>query len=156
MKNGPVSRFADFAKKCKEKKLRSFSSYLSLSKVLMKYGYDSDSIDSILLFEAQTYEISDWNKCFEHCMAKIIIRLCFYGILQPDNLEAMRNEYIIALLYTAIHIVMDKTNKELSIRLQYGIVDEKSKGHVNFAIKEAKDLVCTMKDKQHKVPVSFA
>jgi hypothetical protein len=28
---------------------------------------------------------------------------------QPDSLEAMCNEYVIALLHTAIHIVMDVT-----------------------------------------------
>src|SRR5688572_27475845 len=35
---GPAVKLADFAKDCKEKKLRSFSSYLSLSEVLAEYG----------------------------------------------------------------------------------------------------------------------
>src|SRR6266540_307668 len=42
---GPASRLADFVKKCKEKKLRSFFSYCSLKEVLADYGYNyrSDS-----------------------------------------------------------------------------------------------------------------
>ncbi|PKK43378.1 hypothetical protein RhiirC2_722770, partial [Rhizophagus irregularis] len=46
----PATALVNFAKECKDKKLRSFSSYLSLSEVLAEYGYDSDGIDSILLF----------------------------------------------------------------------------------------------------------
>src|ERR1044071_3660704 len=54
MPGGPASNIAVFAKECKEKKLRSFSSYLSLSEVLAEYGYDYDGIDSIPLFSAPT------------------------------------------------------------------------------------------------------
>ncbi|PKK59342.1 hypothetical protein RhiirC2_857384, partial [Rhizophagus irregularis] len=41
MKGGPASRLADFAKECKEKKKRAFSSYKTkkdLKEVLAKYG----------------------------------------------------------------------------------------------------------------------
>ena len=47
MKGGPAVILADFAKECKEKKLRAFSSYHSLEKVLEKYGIRSNSITSI-------------------------------------------------------------------------------------------------------------
>src|SRR5205814_10574873 len=47
---GTAVVLADFAKESKDKKLRSFSSYLSLSEVLAEYGFDSDGIDSIPLF----------------------------------------------------------------------------------------------------------
>jgi hypothetical protein len=40
---GLAKKLADFTKNCKDKKLR-------LSKVLAKYSYNSDSIDSIPLF----------------------------------------------------------------------------------------------------------
>ncbi|GBC43841.1 hypothetical protein GLOIN_2v1522857 [Rhizophagus irregularis DAOM 181602=DAOM 197198] len=93
LERGPATRLADFAKKCKEKKLRSFSSYLSLSEVLVEYGYDSDGIDSIPLFSPPTYEIQDDNKIFKRCMEEVLGRLRTYGTLQPDSLEAMRNEY---------------------------------------------------------------
>ena len=47
---GTATNLADFAKECKDKKLKAFSSYLSLSEVLAEYGLDSDGIDSIPLF----------------------------------------------------------------------------------------------------------
>ena len=68
-------------------------------------------------------------------MEEILGRLRSYGTLQPDSLEAMRNEYVVALLYASIHIVMDITDKEFSMRPQYGIVGEESRGRVDFAIK---------------------
>ncbi|PKK57266.1 hypothetical protein RhiirC2_798356 [Rhizophagus irregularis] len=51
---------------------------------------------------------------------------------------------------------MDITDKELSMRPQYGIVGEESRGRVDYAIKEAEDLICITEDKQHKVPVGIA
>jgi len=70
-------------------------------------------------------------------MEEILGRLRSYGTLQLDSLEAMRNEYVVALLHASIHIVMNETNKELSMRPKYGIVDKESKGRVDYAIKEA-------------------
>ncbi|GES81609.1 hypothetical protein GLOIN_2v1695250 [Rhizophagus clarus] len=111
---------------------------------------------SIPLFSPPTYEIQDDNKVFKLCMEEVLGRLRSYGTLQPDSLEAMRNEYVVALLHAGIHIVMDETNKKLSMRPQYGIVGEGSKGRVNYAIKEKDDLIRITEDKQHKVPVGFA
>src|SRR5438270_9929472 len=135
MKGGPAVKLVEFAKECKEKKLKAFSSYLSLSEVLAEYGLDSDGIDSIPLFNPQTHEIQENNKIFKRCMEEILGRLRSYGTLQPDSLEAMRNEYVVALLHASIHIVMYVTNKELNTRPQYGIVGEESRGRVDYAIK---------------------
>ena len=68
-------------------------------------------------------------------MEEILGRLRSYGTLQPDSLEAMRNEYVVALLHASIHIVMNITNKELGMRPQYRIVGEESQGRVYYAIK---------------------
>jgi hypothetical protein len=51
MKGGPATRLAKFAKDCKDKKKRAFSSYRSLKEVLAKYGIKSSSITSIPQFE---------------------------------------------------------------------------------------------------------
>ncbi|PKC74075.1 hypothetical protein RhiirA1_529879 [Rhizophagus irregularis] len=45
---------------------------------------------------------------------------------------------------------MDETNKDLSMRPQYGIVGEESRGRVDYAIKEAEELINITEDKQHK------
>ena len=126
LKMGPAMKLAKEAKTLKEKPKCAFFSYLSLSEVLAEYGLDDDDIDSIPLFEPQIHEIQDDNEVFKRCMEEILGRLRSYGTLQPDSLEAMRNEYVIALLYASIHIVIDETNKELSMRSQYGIVGEES------------------------------
>ncbi|CAB4419692.1 unnamed protein product [Rhizophagus irregularis] len=50
LKVGPAVMLADFAKECKKKKKRAFSSYRSLEEVLEKYGIKSSSITSIPQF----------------------------------------------------------------------------------------------------------
>lgn len=152
----PATTLIDFVKECENKRLRSFSSYISLREVLMDYGFESDGIDSIPLFSPPTYEIQDNNKYFKRCMEEILGRLRSYGTLQVDSLEAMRNEYVVALLHAAIHIVIDETNKKLNMRPQYSIVGERSKGRTDFAIREADELLCITEDKQHKVAVGIA
>src|ERR1043166_5458054 len=47
---GPAKNLADFAKECKEKKLRAFSTYRSLKEVLKKYGIDGNGIGTTLSF----------------------------------------------------------------------------------------------------------
>ena len=97
-----------------------------MSEVLAEYGLDSNGIDSIPLFSSPTYEIQDSNKVFKCCLEEILSRLRSYRTLQPDSLEAMRNEYVVALLHTSIHIIMDITDKKLSMRSQYRIIGKES------------------------------
>src|SRR5256884_5097683 len=131
----PVIKLAKEAKVLKEKLKHSFSSYRSLKEVLTKYGIDSNGTDTIPIFSLQTHEIQDSNKHFEHCMVEILVRLKNYGSLVFDSLEAMRNEYVVAILHTAINITRDATGKEFSMRPEYEIVGDESSGRVDFAIK---------------------
>jgi len=87
-------------------------------------------------------------------MEEILGRLHFYGPLQVDSLESIRNEYIVALLHAAIHIVMDERIRNLACILN--IVGEGSKDRIDYAIKEADELICITEDKQHKVAIGFA
>src|ERR1043165_9908340 len=52
-----------------------------------------------------------------------------------DSLEAMRNEYVVAILHTAINITRDSTGEELSMRPEYEVIGDESTGRVDFAIK---------------------
>ena len=72
---------------------------------------------------------------YDHCIAEILVRIRSYGTLQADSLEAMRNEYVVAILHTALHIVMDKTKKERTMHPQYEVDGEESRGRVDYAIK---------------------
>jgi len=107
----PTKRLANFAKECKKKKLKAFSSYRSLKEVLIRYGLKSEGTNKILLFSLQTHEIQEFDKHFEHCIAEILVRLKNYGTLVMNSLEAMRNEYVVAILHTAINITRDSTGK---------------------------------------------
>ena len=62
---GPAMRLVKFAKECKDKKLRSFSSYKTkkeLGEVLRKYGIDSSEITKIPPFEPEPVEIDDEDR----------------------------------------------------------------------------------------------
>jgi hypothetical protein len=135
MKGGPANNLAEFAKECKDKKLKAFSSYKSLKEVLKRYSIDFNGTDTIPLFSLQIHEIQDSDKHFEHCMAEILVRLKNYGTLVVDSLEAMRNEYVVAILHTAINITRDSTGEELSMRPEYEVIGDESTGRVDFAIK---------------------
>ena len=47
---GPATRLVKFAKECKDKKLRAFSSYRSLKEVLAKYNIGGNGIGTIRQF----------------------------------------------------------------------------------------------------------
>src|SRR5581483_10118959 len=114
LKIGPAVILAKFAKDCKEKKLRAFSTYRSLKEVLAKYDIKSNGMDAILLFLLQPPKIQDSNKHLGHCVENILFRMKHYGSLVVDSLESMRNEYVSTILHTALHIAEDETSKEFS------------------------------------------
>ena len=94
--------------------MRSFSSYKTkkdLKEVLAKYGIDGNGMDNIPLFELQTHTIQDSDEHYKHCMKEIMVRLKNYGTLVVDSLEAMRNEYVVSILHTAINIARDATER---------------------------------------------
>ena len=89
-----------------------------------------------------------FTSCNSEIFANIIVvRLKNYGSLLVDSLEAMRNEYIVAILHSAINITRDVTGKELSMRPEYEVIGEENSGWVDYAIKEAKNLICITEDK---------
>ncbi|CAG8571247.1 11069_t:CDS:2 [Ambispora leptoticha] len=81
---------------------------------------------AIPLFTPPTCEIQENDKYFEECITEINKQLRDCGTLRPDSLEAMCNEYVASILYTALHIIRDDTKKELSMRPQHEIIREKS------------------------------
>ncbi len=135
LKGGPATRLANFAKECKEKKRRAFSTYHSLKEVLAKYGIDSNGTEAIPLFSLKPNEIQDDDKHFKHCMDDILFRMENYGTLHPDSLESMRNEYVSTILHTSVHIAGDSTTKKFIMRPEFEIIGEESSGRVDYAIK---------------------
>ncbi|GES86264.1 hypothetical protein GLOIN_2v1587390 [Rhizophagus clarus] len=154
---GPATLLAKEVQTLKEKPKRAFFSYLSSSEVLAKYSLASEGTEVIPLFTSQTYEIQEDNKHFMLCMADIKLQLKSYRTLVMTSLESMRNEYISTILYTALHIAEDFTNKNFSMKPEYEIIGKESCGQVDYAIKESDSLICITEDKvQQKLTEGFA
>ncbi len=113
LKIRPAMTLAKFAKECKDKKLRAFSSYRSLKEVLAKYDLISEGTEIIFFFTSQIHEIPDENKYLELCMADIKLRLKSYGTLVMTSLESIRNEYVSTILHTALHIIEELQKRNL-------------------------------------------
>ncbi|RIA79664.1 hypothetical protein C1645_882569 [Glomus cerebriforme] len=128
IKIGPAIKLADFAKECKEKKLRAFSTYCSLKEVLKI-----------------TYKLEDEDEELQQCIKEI-----------ADSNEAMRCEYISTILHASLYIVKRITEKELVLAPQLEVVGEGSTGQVDYAIKSLEELICIMEGKLHQVVMSFA
>ncbi|RGB41826.1 hypothetical protein C1646_662686 [Rhizophagus diaphanus] len=67
-----------------------------------------------------------------HCLAEILVRLKNYGTLQPDSFEVMYNEYVVAILHTAINIV---TENNFRMRPECKIIGNENSGRVDYAVK---------------------
>jgi len=147
----PSTRLADFAKECKEKKLRAFSTYRSLKEVLAEYDLASEGTEIIPLFTPRIHEIPDENKHLELCMADIKLRLKSYGTLVITSLESMRNEYVSTILHTALRIAEDITKKKFSMRPEYEIIGDESSGRVDYAIKVSLPWILTVPPKSYVV-----
>ncbi|RIA86005.1 hypothetical protein C1645_829930 [Glomus cerebriforme] len=153
LKARPALRLADFTKKCKDKKLKAFSSYKSLKEVLKKYDIDSNGMDTIPLFSLQTHEIKDFNKHFEHYVKNILFRIKHYGLLVLDNLKSMCNEYVSTILYTVLHIAGNDTG-EISQASEVPVTIEFNKKALNKESEEYK-LLCNGVKKILNVVVSL-
>ncbi|UZO29745.1 uncharacterized protein OCT59_023205 [Rhizophagus irregularis] len=143
MKLGPAKRLVKFAKECKEKKLRSFSSYKTkkeLSEVLRKYGIDSNEITKIPPFEPEPVEIDDEDEELEQCITEIKRRMGIIGSATGRN-EAVRCEYISPILYASIYIAKRITKKGITMDPQFEVVGEEASGRVDYAIKKVIDVV---------------
>ncbi|PKK61077.1 hypothetical protein RhiirC2_226651 [Rhizophagus irregularis] len=149
---GPATRLADFAKECKEKKKRAFSTYRSLKEVLAKYGIN---ITSIPQFEPVPHHIDEENPAFKFCIEDILRRIKNMGPVVDSN-EAMRCEYISTILHTAVSIL-----EGLVILPQMEVSGDDSSGRVDYAIKRIIDnlleeIICITEGKQNLPGIGVA
>jgi hypothetical protein len=85
MKGGPAKNLSKFAKDCKEKKLKAFSSYRSLKEVLKDYDIESEGIEAIPLFTPPTYEIRNDDKYFEGSNDEMVDLEVAFGLLNAQS-----------------------------------------------------------------------
>ena len=143
MPGGPAKRLVKFAKECKDKKLRSFSSYKTkkeLSEVLRKYGIDTNDIRKIPPFVPEPVKIDDEDEELEQCITEIKRTMHLIGSTTSSN-EAVRCEYISVILYASIFIARRITEKRITIDPQLEVVGEEATGRVDYAIKKIIDVV---------------
>ncbi|GES89159.1 hypothetical protein GLOIN_2v1502041 [Rhizophagus clarus] len=146
MPGGPVIKLADFAKECREKKLRAFSTYRSLKEVLAKYNIGGNGIGTIRQFPPATYKLDDDDEELVQCIKEI----------KRSN-EAMRCEYISTILHASLYIVKRIiSGKDLTLVPQLEVVGEESTGRVDYAIKTLEELICITEGKLHQVTMGFA
>ena len=139
----PAIRLVKFTKECKNKKLRSFSSYKTkkeLKEVLCKYGIDSSEITKIPPFEPEPVEIDDEDEELEQCITEIKRRMGIIGSATGRN-EAVRCEYISPILYASIYIAKRITEKGITMDPQFEVVGDEASGRVDYAIKKIIDVV---------------
>ena len=73
------------------------------------------------------------------------------GTLLADSNEAMRCEYISAILHASLYVVKRITDKELTLASQLEVIIEKSAGRVDYAIKALEEL----RRKPYQIGVGF-
>jgi hypothetical protein len=133
MPSGPAKRLADFAKDCKDKKLKAFSSYKTkadLEKVLQEdYKISSGDITLIPQFKPATCPVDEKSPEFKLCIDDILLS---------------------TILHTALTLL-----EGLIITPQMKITGEINTGRVDYAIKKILDdlleeIICITEGKQNQ------
>ncbi|EXX57335.1 hypothetical protein RirG_208230 [Rhizophagus irregularis DAOM 197198w] len=78
------------------------------------------------------------------------------GTMLADSNEAMRCEYISAILHASLYIVKRIIEKELTLAPQLEVVGEESTDRVDYAIKALEELICITEGKLYQVVMGFA
>ena len=103
----------------------------------------------------ETHNIEDEDEALHHCINDIRIRINNMGTVADSN-EAVRCEYISAILHACIHIVKKLTGKKISLNPQLEVIGEENGGQVDYAIKCIEELICITEGKQHQIAIRFA
>jgi len=78
------------------------------------------------------------------------------GTMFADSNEAMRCEYISAILHASLYVVKRITDKELTLDPQLEIGGEESTDRIDYSIKALDELFCITEEKIHQVVMGFA
>jgi len=103
----------------------------------------------------ETYPIDEEDESLRHCILDIVVKLTNMGTVADSN-EAMRREYISAILHASVRIARKVTGKEIKIRPEQEIVGEESSGRADYGITDIEDLLCVAEGKQNLPAIGFA
>ncbi|GBC24848.2 hypothetical protein GLOIN_2v1789471 [Rhizophagus irregularis DAOM 181602=DAOM 197198] len=99
---------------------------------------------------------NDEDEELQQCIKEIKRRLGNMGTMLADSNEAMRCEYISAILHASLYIVKRIIEKELTLAPQLEVVGEESTDRVDYAIKALEELICITEGKLYQVVMGFA
>ncbi|PKC71351.1 hypothetical protein RhiirA1_532058 [Rhizophagus irregularis] len=85
-------------------------------------------LGTVRQFPPTTYPLKDEDMELQQCIKEIKRRLGNMGTMLADSNEAMRCEYISAVLHASLYIVKRITDKELTLSPQLEIVGEENTG----------------------------
>ena len=88
-------------------------------------------------------------------MKDIILKLSNVETMTDAN-EAMRCEFISAILHALIAIAKKLTSQDIFIVLQKDVFSEDATGWVDYAIKSLKDLLCITEGKPRNIKIEYA
>ncbi|CAB4420347.1 unnamed protein product [Rhizophagus irregularis] len=130
--------------------------FQSLKEMLKKYDIIGNGIGTIRQFPPKTYPLEDEDEELQQCIKEIKRRLGNMGTMLADSNEAMRCEYISAILHASLYIVKRITEKELTLAPQLEVVGEESTDRVDYAIKALEELICITEGKLYQIVMGFA
>ncbi|RHZ48682.1 hypothetical protein Glove_543g66 [Diversispora epigaea] len=123
--------------------------------MLRKNKVNGKDITSIKQFTPVFEEINEDDKIFSHCMDDIILKLSNLEIMTDTN-EAMRCEFISAILHASIAIAKNLTSQEIFIVLQKDISGKNVTGRVDYTIKNLEEFLCITEGKPHNIKIRYA
>jgi hypothetical protein len=101
------------------------------------------------------HKIDEKDEYFSHCLKDIRFKLSNMGTVAESN-EAIRCEYISAILHACVLITKKLSEKNISLNLQFEVVGGENTGRVDYAIKALEELICITESKQHQIDIGFA
>ena len=91
----------------------------------------------------------------QQCIKEIKRKLGNLGTLMADSNEAVRCEFISAILHAALYIVKKITQKNLTLAPQLEVTRWRNTGRVGYAIKALEELIYITESKQYAINIGF-
>lgn len=108
-----------------------------------------------LILCKESHNIDDKDEALIHCLKDIRLRLSNMGTVVESN-EAIRCEYISAILHACTILSKNLWEKEIGLNPQFEVDGEESIVRVDYAIKALEELICITEGKQHQIAIGFA
>jgi hypothetical protein len=99
------------------------------------------------------HKIDEKDEYFSHCLKDIRFKLSNMGTIADSN-EAIRCEYISAILHACVHITKKLTGKYISVNPRFEVVGSENMGCVDYRALEK--LICITEGKQYQIDIGFA